>query len=101
MRKNSLSDPGAGEQRQVLELGLREWRIRKALEEYRRGPYFCAWERPRSCWERRLPAGPGGRSPPEDAKRPCVGCAHEPAGSRRSGEPSTKRTVAFIDGQNL
>ncbi len=24
------------------------------------------------------------RSPPEDAKRPCVGCAHEPAGSRRS-----------------
>ncbi len=25
------------EQRQVLELGLREWRIRKALEVYRRG----------------------------------------------------------------
>ncbi len=27
---------------------------------------------------------PGGRSPPEDVKRPCVGFAHEPASGRRS-----------------
>ncbi len=69
----------------------------------------------RSCWERRLRAGPWakpttasivlssricavssialgapassrpvGRSPSLEAKRPCVGFAHEPAGSRRS-----------------
>ncbi|MCP4654776.1 MAG: hypothetical protein GY856_05080, partial [bacterium] len=58
MRKNSLSEPEPDEQRQVLELGIRKWWIRKALEEYQRGPYFCELERPRSCWERRLPAGP-------------------------------------------